>query len=80
MPTIKECQTTNCYFQILATNGGLPSCELGALCGAAHVTRATASHVRVPPHDISPFLESQHVLELESWVLGGEGVDVFPGG
>ena len=30
------------------------------------------------PHDISPPVEEQLVLELEGRVLGGEGLDVFP--
>jgi len=32
------------------------------------------------PHDISPLLEKQLVLELEAWKLLAERVEVFPGG
>ena len=33
-----------------------------------------------PPHDISPSLNEQLILELEGWIAVEEAVDVFPGG
>ena len=33
----------------------------------------------VGPHDISPPLDEQLVLELEAWVTLGEAVNVLPG-
>jgi hypothetical protein len=46
----------------------------------AYVTGATSPGVGDVVHDISPPLDHQLILELERWVLGGEGVEVFPCG
>jgi hypothetical protein len=31
------------------------------------------------PHDISPFLEEQLILELQCWITVKKVADVFPG-
>jgi hypothetical protein len=52
------------------------SCARCAFGGTVHVT---ATPVRAPPHDISPPLETQLVLELKVGVLDAELVEVLPG-
>jgi len=46
----------------------------------AYVAGATSPGVGDAVHDISPPLDYQLVLELERWILGGEGIEVFPCG
>lgn len=56
-------------FRVLLAGQGLAGCLL--------LPRLPA--VMPAPHDISPALEEQLVLELEAWVAILEGIEVFPG-
>jgi hypothetical protein len=47
-----------------------------AIYNSVHVTTAP---VRVLPHDISPLLETQLVLELKVGVLDAKLIEVLPG-
>ena len=56
------------------------ACCLSACCGPPDITGPPLTCVSAAPHDISPPLESQLVLELEVWKLLAEGFSIFPCG